>query len=91
MQDRFEEIRTRFEEERRAGKPPRAASDLPQSYEAITPEWLTAVLCKNTPGAHVRSFALGPRDEGTTSRRRIVNIEYDDAGRAAGLPSSVFC
>lgn len=91
MSDRFARIRERFEEEARAARVPRLATDLPHTYEAITAEWLTAVLCAAHPGAHVTAFRLGPRDEGTSSRRRIEAIEYDAAGRAAGLPSSVFC
>ena len=89
--DRFAQIRARYEEEERANRIPRLASDLPHRYESITPEWLTAVLCTRHPGANVTSFRLGPRDEGTSSRRRIHTLEYDAAGRAANLPSSVFC
>ena len=91
MADRFAEIRERFAAEERANRVPRTAADLPRTYESITPEWLGAVLCAGHPGAHVLSFELGPPDEGTSSRRRITRIEYDATGRAAGLPSSVFC
>jgi thiamine kinase-like enzyme len=91
MRAKFSDIRRAYEEEVRANKTPRTADDLLLSYESITPEWLTAILCARTPGAHVISFALGPADEGTSSRRRIEAIEYDAAGRAANLPKSVFC
>jgi hypothetical protein len=89
-QDRFAQIRSRFEEEARARKKPRAASDLPHVYEDVNPEWLTAILCARHPDAHVTACRIGPPDDGTSSRRRI-EIEYDDAGRRAGLPRSVFC
>lgn len=66
------------------------AGDIPVSYDAITAEWLTAVLCKRHPAAAVTSFSLGAVDSGTWNRRRIF-LRYNEAGRAAGLPNSVFC
>lgn len=64
--------------------------DIPRSYEAITDQWLTAVLCGAVPGAAVVSHHLGPPDDGTNNRRRIF-VAYNRAGQAAGLPASVFC
>jgi thiamine kinase-like enzyme len=66
------------------------AGDIPVSYDAITAQWLTAVLCKAHPQAEVTSFKLGEVDSGTWNRRRIF-LQYNDVGRAAGLPRSVFC
>jgi Phosphotransferase enzyme family len=86
----FAEIKARFEEEREAQRQPTTVGDLPFTYEAITPQWLTAVLGRSIPGAAVASHTLGPRDDGTSNRRRI-EIAWNDAGRAAGLPASVFC
>ena len=86
----FAEIKARFEEERAAQVRPTTADDLPFTYEAITPEWLTAVLGKAVPGAAVVSLSLGPRDDGT-SNRRLIEMKWNDAGQAAGLPASVFC
>ncbi|MET0153138.1 MAG: phosphotransferase [Candidatus Binatia bacterium] len=86
----FAEIKARFEEERKAQRQPTTVEDLPFTYEAITPQWLTAVLGRSIPGAAVASHTLGPRDDGTSNRRRI-EIAWNDAGRAAGLPASVFC
>jgi Phosphotransferase enzyme family len=86
----FEEIKARFEEEREAQGRPMTARDVPFTYEAITPEWLTAVLARGIPGAAVMSHTLGPRDDGT-SNRRVIDLAWNDAGRAAGLPPSVFC
>lgn len=65
------------------------ADELPLSYEEITPEWLTAILAGDVPGATVLSHELGEEDEGTSSRRHIY-LTWNDAGQAAGLPSSVF-
>src|SRR5262245_9757164 len=83
----FAEIKARFEEERRAQKRPATADDLPFTYEAITGQWLTAVLARGIAGAVVESHALGPRDDGTSNRRRI-ELRWNDAGQAAGLPTT---
>ncbi|MEY2942263.1 MAG: hypothetical protein RLY97_277 [Pseudomonadota bacterium] len=68
----------------------RSRSDIPRSYAAISDEWLSDVLCWNIAGAAVIGHTLGPPDDGTNNRRRI-HLTYNDAGIAAGLPSSVFC
>lgn len=90
MRPTFAEIRSRFEAERQAGGQLRTANDLPLSYEAITPEWLTRVLTGNRPDAQVVSHRLGEPDEGTSSRRRIF-LDWNEAGELAGFPASVFC
>jgi Phosphotransferase enzyme family len=65
------------------------ASDVPTSYAAITLEWLTDVLCAGAPGAEVTDFRFSEQDNGSTNRRRIY-LTYNEAGRAAKLPASVF-
>ena len=65
-------------------------TDIPRSYETIEDDWLTAVLAGDVAGARVTGHHLGPPDDGTNNRRRI-HIEWNAAGRAAGLPESVFC
>jgi hypothetical protein len=66
------------------------ADELPLTYEEITSEWLTAVLTPDgIAGAEVVSHRLGDEDEGTSSRRHIF-LEWNEAGKQAGLPSSVF-
>src|SRR5690606_6774983 len=67
----------------------RLASDVPASVHAITAEWLTAVLCRGHPGAHVTGFEIEFSSSGTQARHRI-RLDYDEAGRAAGLPATVF-
>ncbi len=69
---------------------PRTRDDIPQSYEVITDEWLSDVLCRDVPGAMVTGHRLDAPDEGTNNRRRIF-LTYNDAGQKAALPSSVFC
>ena len=86
----FQEIKQRFEAEQRSPIIPRRASDMPPTYESITPAWLTAVLGTGTPDAQVLAHTLGPRDDGTSNRRRIEMV-WNAAGTAAGLPASVFC
>jgi Phosphotransferase enzyme family len=92
MFDRDEEVAriTRlYEEDQASARKAVAAEDIPISYEAITPTWLTNVLCGGHPGAEVVAFRLGPPDDGTSGRRRIY-LEYNEAGTAAGLPATVF-
>ncbi|MEQ1889448.1 MAG: phosphotransferase [Alphaproteobacteria bacterium] len=87
----FEEIRERFSAEQRArGAPPTRREHLPLTYESIPKEWLTAVLADKAPGAAVLSHTLGPRDEGTSSRRTM-QLVWNEAGQKAGLPGSIFC
>jgi len=85
-----EQIRSLYERDLRSNSKAVAATDIPTSYDAITPEWLSRVLCADTPGAQVTRFRLGPADDGSTNRRQIL-LTYNQAGQDAGLPASVFC
>jgi hypothetical protein len=87
----FEQIKKEYasEVERAAGRSLSSAEELPLSYEELTPGWLTAVLAGDVAGAEVVSHRLGEEDEGTSSRRHIF-LEWNEAGRRAGLPGSVF-
>jgi Phosphotransferase enzyme family len=86
-----ETIKAAYEkDQRRAGQKVRRIDELPLAYEDLTEEWLTAALCNATPGARVVGFRLGPIDTGSANRRKIA-VEYNDTGRAAGLPTKVFC
>ncbi len=88
--DVYEMLKARYDAELAAHPVPIERDDIPLGYESITSAWLTRVLCADHPGAEVVSHVLGPDDEGTSSRRRI-HLEYNAAGRDAGLPASVFC
>jgi hypothetical protein len=55
----------------------------------LTPEWLTAVLCRDVPGGRVLDVRVGRGDNGT-SARRAVTVTYNAAGEAAGLPTALF-
>jgi len=67
----------------------RRPEDVPCSPDAITPEWLTAVLCQKYPGAAVTGLVVKPASAGTHERHRLI-ITYNEAGRRAGLPGSIF-
>jgi hypothetical protein len=79
-----------YEREQQDKRPPRSADDVPLTYEDITPEWLTAVICRDHPGAKVVAHRLDTPDDGNSNRRRIF-VEYNELGRAAQLPERVFC
>lgn len=66
-----------------------ALGDVPGRAEAVSVDWLSAVLCADTPGASVTRFLVGPRDDGTTSRSAMV-VDYNDVGQEAGLPTRLF-
>src|SRR4051812_40771543 len=63
------------------------AVETPPNVEAITPEWLTAVLCRDVPGAAVTGFDVVGGSDGTSSRRAL-RISYNEPG--AGLPERLF-
>jgi hypothetical protein len=85
-----EKITKLYHEEAALDRKALVYDDLPSSYEAITPEWLTAILCREHPGAKVANFALDRADDGFSNRRRIF-LEYNEAGNRADLSRSVFC
>ena len=68
---------------------PRSIRSVPPSAESLTPEWLTQTLCKDHPGAQVNSVSLGAESSGSTNRRAF-SVTYNEAGRAAGLPTNLF-
>lgn len=88
--DKIARIKAAYERDQREKPKARTLEDIPVSYEAITPEWFSAVLCAGAPGAAVTGLKLDAVDNGTSNRRRIF-IEYNQAGINAGLPRSVFC
>jgi hypothetical protein len=66
-----------------------AEEDVPWGVEAFSAEWLTAVLGRGVPGAKVVSFALGGGHAGSSVRRQL-SVQWNAAGRAAGLPKRLF-
>ena len=90
MQQKFERMKRLFEEEQKRLSVARTVNDIPTSFELISDEWLTNTVCRKVPGAQVTSHSLDSPDEGTSNRRRIY-LTYNEAGKKAGLPASVFC
>ena len=74
----------------RKGRTVTRPPELPVAYEDLTPEWLTAALCKDIAGAYVESFQIEWSDNGTSNRCRLA-LAYNDVGRSAGLPIALFC
>lgn len=75
--------------ERLARPKARRFDDVPCSPYAVTAEWLTAVLCSKAPGAIVTHVEVKPASAGTHERHRL-KVSYNEEGRRAGLPVSVF-
>lgn len=67
----------------------RQRDDVPRHGMALTNEWLTATLCRNTPGAQVVDFS-SPGGSVGTSTRMALRVEYNAAGQDAGLPTQLF-
>ena len=68
---------------------PRTAQDIPTNIGAISEEWLTAVLCAETPGACVTSWH-SPGGSSGTSERAALRVTYNSVGQDAGLPTELF-
>lgn len=83
-------IKSAYEAERDHDRPVTELHEVPTSYKAMTPAWLTKVMCRKAPGAEVLSFRLDARDDGSSNRRRIF-LTYNEAGQRANLPATVFC
>jgi thiamine kinase-like enzyme len=64
--------------------------DVPWCAEAISPEWLTAVLCGGVKDAQVVAVEIRGGDQGSSVRRQL-KAEYNQKGRDAGLPENLFC
>ncbi len=76
-------------DERLHNRPAVAPGDVPRSPRDVSPEWLSAVLCAGTPGARVIAVAVTAPGIGTTTRASL-ELTYNEAGAAGGLPTRVF-
>jgi hypothetical protein len=63
--------------------------EVPPRTDALTTEWLTAALCRDTPGAQVARFEVTGGSDGTSSRRAL-RVTYNQVGQCAGLPQRLF-
>jgi aminoglycoside phosphotransferase (APT) family kinase protein len=75
--------------ERLARPKARLFDDVPCTPYAVTAEWLTAVLCNKTPEAIVTQVDVKPASAGTHERHQL-KVSYNEEGRRAGLPVSIF-
>lgn len=91
MNMQIEDITAAFQAEHAShpGKVTRV-DQLPLAFEDISPEWLTATLAAQVPGAQATALVLGPEDNGTSSRRKIA-VTWNQAGQDARLPENLFC
>ena len=62
---------------------------VPPSPEALTPEYLTGILCAGHSGAAVTAVTLGAASSGS-GERCAFTVTYNAAGNAAGLPRDLF-
>lgn len=82
-------VATRMAWDHLTDRRPITLADVPRSCDAITPEWMSLVMCHEHPQAAVTSVRVEGGSDGSHERRRLV-LDYNAAGRAAGLPPSVF-
>jgi thiamine kinase-like enzyme len=68
---------------------PVSLREVPPGPEHLTDEWLTLALCDGVPEARVLSHELGPKNDGTSSRRTLT-VEFNEPGCEAGLTEHLF-
>ena len=90
MNQMIQQIQAAYEKDIALNREAVTADDLPLSFDAVNDRWLTAVLCAGAPGAEVIGHGLGAVDDGSANRRKI-SVRYNEAGRATGLPTALFC
>lgn len=88
MESLADRIEDAFARERAQAADARSREDIPQSYDRITRQWLTDVVCPPGSGVTVTDFDFGENDDGTTNRRRVY-LKY--SREDPSLPPSVFC
>jgi hypothetical protein len=69
--------------------PARLRDDVPWSAEAITPDWITAVMCGAHPEARATHVRASGGHQGSSVRRQI-HVRWNEAGVAARLPAELF-
>jgi len=75
--------------ERLTNPRPTTLDEVPPSPQALTPEYLTAVMCRDQPRARVTTVELGEESSGSGNRCALT-LHYNSEGQAAGLPTKVF-
>lgn len=67
----------------------RGAGDVPYSHDAITAEWLTAVLCRNAPGAEILNVVTCGGSVGSSTRHALA-LTRNRQAIEAGIPERLF-
>lgn len=58
---------------------------VPNTWDEITPEWMSRALAKHHPGAGVQAVSVAQRDDGTNRRARLALTYFEGSG-----PATVF-
>jgi hypothetical protein len=67
----------------------RKLEDVPWCAEAITPEWITAVMGRGHPGVRALQVDVTGGHQGSSVRRQL-HVHWNEAGRDAKLASRLF-
>jgi aminoglycoside phosphotransferase (APT) family kinase protein len=90
---RLAEVERLLEREQEEHPPLRTPDDVPGTADAMTPGWLTTVLCADHPGAAVEDVSVDHdgdwRHDGVGAGRRVT-VTYNGAGQEAGLPEHLW-
>ena len=68
----------------------RTIDDVPWCAEAISRDWMTAVMCRTAKAAQAVSVEVCGGDQGSSVRRHL-KVVYNEEGRKARLPENLFC
>ncbi len=66
-----------------------SATEVPWHPEAISANWITAVVARAAPDARALQVEVTGGDDGSSVRRRI-EIQWNEAGKTARLPTQLF-
>ena len=67
----------------------KAGLSIPQTLQDITPQWMSAIMSRQYPGVEVKSVAVSDFIGHKPNKARV-QVDYNAAGKKAGLPGSLF-
>jgi hypothetical protein len=88
LHDISDRIRAGYAREERDAGPVTTLDRLPLTYDHLTPDWLTALLCADRPDVRVAGFEAVEADD---LGRGHVRISLSYTNPAPDLPETVFC
>jgi aminoglycoside phosphotransferase (APT) family kinase protein len=71
------------------GMSPRIRGDMRFGLNSVTPQELTPAMAMGVPDARIEHLKMTSESKGTTDRARL-ELAWNEAGRAAGLPETAF-